>query len=99
MGATVMCSHAGQATCTSPSPVVSISGQPIATIASPYVIAGCTFVPPAGDGPCVTSQWITGATQVFSQGQPVAVSTGAALCVPTGTPLMVAAVQATVLAT
>ena len=44
MGATVLCAHGGQAIPTVPSPVVMVSGMPIATIAAPYAIAGCTFV-------------------------------------------------------
>ncbi len=65
-----------QATPTAPSPVVLVSGMPIATIAAPYAVAGCAFVPPAGNGPCVTGQWVVGAIQVLSQGQPVAIMTG-----------------------
>jgi hypothetical protein len=76
-----------------------INGMPIATIAAPYSIAGCAFVPPAGNGPCVTAQWVVGALQVLSQGQPVAIMTGVATCVPTGTPLMPMMAQTLVLAT
>ncbi|HEY2471688.1 MAG TPA: hypothetical protein VGI45_28135 [Terracidiphilus sp.] len=88
VGATVMCSHGGQAMPTSPSSCVFVSGMPIATIAAPYSIAGCAFTPPNGNGPCVTGQWIMGATQVQSQGQPVAIMTGSSTCTPTGTPMM-----------
>src|SRR5580698_10190381 len=88
LGATVMCSHGGQAVPTAPSPRVLVSGMPIATIAAPWVVAGCAFVPPIGNGPCVTGQWIVGAVRVLSTGQPVAILTGTALCVPTGTPLL-----------
>ena len=45
MGATVLCSHGGQAMPTVPSPVVMVSGMPVATISAPYAIAGCAFVP------------------------------------------------------
>lgn len=84
---------------TVPSPRVLVSGMPIATIAAPYTVAGCAFVPPAGNGPCVTAQWIVGAVQVMSEGQPVAILTGVAVCVPTGTPLMPVMAQTRVLAT
>ncbi len=84
---------------TAPSPAVLVSGMPIATIAAPYTVAGCAFVPPAGNGPCVTAQWVVGAVQVMSQGQPVAILTGMATCVPTGTPLMPVEAQTFVLAT
>jgi hypothetical protein len=67
--------------------------MPIATIAAPYSVAGCPFVTPAGNGPCVTGQWIVGAVRVISQGQPVAIMTGMSICVPTGTPLVPVAAQ------
>jgi hypothetical protein len=73
--------------------------MPITTIAAPYSIAGCAFVPPAGNGPCVTAQWVVGAVQVMSEGQPVAIMTGVATCVPTGTPLLPLVAQTRVLAT
>jgi len=98
MGATVMCSHGGQALPTAPSPRVLVSGMPIATIAAPYAVAGCTFAPPAGNGPCVTAQWVVGAVQVLSEGQPVAIFTGTAVCAPTGTPLVPVTAQMRVIA-
>lgn len=99
LGATVLCAHGGQALPTSPVPTVLVSGMPITTIAAPYSVAGCAFVPPAGNGPCVTAQWVVGAVQVLCQGQPVAILTGTAVCVPTGTPLMPVVAQTMVLAT
>jgi hypothetical protein len=73
--------------------------MPIATIAAPYVVAGCAFVPPAGNGPCVTAQWVVGAVRVLSLGQPVVIMTGVAICVPTGTPLIPVVAQTRVIAT
>lgn len=99
MGAEVLCSHGGQAMPTAPSPRVLASGMPIATIAAPYVIAGCAFVPPAGNGPCVTAQWVMGAVQVTSEGQPVVIMSGVSICTPTGTPLLPVVAQTRVLAT
>jgi hypothetical protein len=98
-GAVVLCAHGGQALPTDPSPVVMVSGMLIATIAAPYTVVGCSFAPPAGNGPCVTAQWMVGATQVLSQGQPVAIFSGASTCVPTGTPLVPVEAQALVIAT
>ena len=99
MGATVLCAHGGQAVPTAPSPRVLASAMPIATIAAPYAVAGCPFVAPNGNGPCVTALWIVGAVRVLSLGQPVAVMSGVATCVPTGTPLMPVAAQMRVIAT
>jgi hypothetical protein len=73
--------------------------MPIATIAAPYMVAGCAFAPPAGNGPCATAQWIIGAVRVTSMGQPVVIMTGVATCVPTGTPLIQVEAQMRAIAT
>ncbi len=94
LGATVTCVHAGQATPTSSNPRVLVSGQPIVMQPIPYVVAGCTLPPPpAANGPCVTAQWVTGATRVLSNGMPVLLMDSQAVCAPTGTPLLPVAVQ------
>lgn len=97
LGANVKCAHAGSATPTMPSARVFVGGQPIATVPGPYVVAGCPLLPNAG-GPCVTATWVSGATRVFSMGTPVIVSTGQAVCAPTGTPLIPAGSQTRVVA-
>lgn len=99
LGATVLCSHGGQAMPSAPVPRVMVSGQPVATIAAPYVVAGCAFVPPAGNGPCVTGQWVVGAVRVLAMGQPLAIQTGSSVCAPTGTPLLPVVAQPRVIAT
>ena len=88
LGATVLCSHGGQAMPSAPNPRVLVSGQPVATMAAPYLVAGCAFVPPGGNGPCVTAQWVVAATRVLIAGQPAVLMDSQALCVPTGTPLL-----------
>jgi len=98
LGATVLCSHGGQATPSAPNPRVLVSGQPVATITAPYLVAGCPFVPPGGNGPCVTGQWVVGAVRVLAGGQPVVLMTGVSTCAPTGTPLVPVAAQARVIA-
>ena len=99
LGATVLCAHGGQAMPTAPTPRVLVSGQPAATVAAPYAVAGCGFAPAAGNGPCVTAQWVVGATRVMSAGQPLVISTGVSVCAPTGTPLIPGASQTRVIAT
>ena len=100
LGAVVQCSHAGQAQPTVTNPRVTVSGQPIVMQPSPYVVAGCTMPPPtAGNGPCVTAQWITGATRVMANGQPVLLLDSQAICTPTGTPLLIITTQTRVLGT
>jgi len=98
MGAVVRCAHGGAAVPAAPSARVKVAGMPIATIAAPYVIAGCGFVPPAGNGPCVTAQWTTGAARVRSEGQAVVIMTGTAICAPTATPLIPVEAQTRVIA-
>ena len=88
-----MCMHGGQAQPTVPNPRVLVSGQPVVTLAAPYVVAGCPFVPPGGNGPCVTAQWVVGATRVLAGGMPVLLQDSQAVCVPTGTPLQVLVTQ------
>ncbi len=98
LGATVICTHGGQAMPTAPIPRVLVSGQPAATIAAPYAVVGCPFVPPGGNGPCVTGQWVVGATRVLIMGQPAAIMAGMSICAPTGTPLLPVVAQPRVIA-
>lgn len=100
VGATVMCSHAGQVQATAPNPRVTVSGQPTVAMTTPWVVAGCAMPPPpGGNGPCVTAQWMTGSTRVLSNGQPLLLFDSQAICAPTGTPVMVVAAQTRVVAT
>src|SRR5437763_412961 len=79
-GATVMCIHGGNGQPTVVSPRVQVSGMPVVTISSPYVIAGCSL---ASTGtPCITGQWVTAATRVFAGGQPVVVVSSQGVCPP-----------------
>ncbi len=94
VGATVLCSHGGQAQPVVPNPRVSVGGQPVVTQTGPYVIAGCAFPPPpVANGPCVTASWVTGALRVRAGGAPLLLQDSQALCVPTGTPLIVVLTQ------
>jgi uncharacterized Zn-binding protein involved in type VI secretion len=89
VGAMVLCSHAGQAQPTVPYPRVLVSGQPIVLQTTPYVVAGCILPPPPfANGPCITAQWVSGATRVLANGVPVLVLGSQAICAPTGTPLI-----------
>src|SRR3954471_16136800 len=93
-GGTVLCSHVGQARTTAPTPRVKVSGQPVVPQPAPYVVAGCAMPPPpAGNGPCVTAQWLVGTVRVMSNGQPLVVQSSQAICVPTGTPVMIVMTQ------
>ena len=96
LGATVLCAHGGQAQPTLPNPRVLVSGQPTVTMAAPYVVAGCPFVPVA-PSPCITAQWIIAATRVASNGQPLVLMDSQAICAPNGTPLLPVVAQTRVI--
>jgi hypothetical protein len=98
LGATVICAHAGQATPTTPNPRVLLGGQPVVTLTSPWVIAGCALTGTSAP-PCATAQFVVGATRVLAGGAPVVVQSGTSICVPTGTPLQVLLTQLRVSAT
>ena len=99
-GATVLCAHAGQAQPTVPNPRVTLTGMPSVTLSGPYVVAGCAMPPPpAGNGPCVTAQFVMGSVRVMSNGQPLLLFDSQAICAPTGTPLIIAVTQTRVIAT
>lgn len=88
VGATVLCSHGGTATPTTPNPRVLVGGQPTVTIAVPYVVAGCPLNISGSPVPCVTGQWVVGATRVFSNGQPLVLMDSTSVCTPNGTPML-----------
>jgi hypothetical protein len=94
VGASVLCSHGGQAQAAAPNPRVSVGGQPSVTLPAPWLVAGCALPPPpAANGPCVTAQFVTAATRVTSNGQPLLLFDSQAICAPTGTPLLIVASQ------
>jgi len=92
-----LCAHGGLATATAFNPRVTILGEPTVTIAASYVIAGCTLLPPpASNSPCVSARFITAATRLSSNGQPLLLHDSQAICAPTGGPLVITATQTTV---
>ena len=99
VGATVLCTHGGQAQPTAPNPRVLVSGQPTVLMTTPYVIAGCPFNTGGSPLPCLTGQWTVAATRVFSTGQPLLLMDSQSICTPNGTPLLPSAAQARVLGT
>jgi hypothetical protein len=98
LGATVLCMHAGQATPAAPFPRVLVSGQPVVTLTSPYIVAGCALTG-TPTPPCVTGQWIVGAVRVLAGGAPLLTFAGQSICAPSGTPLLPVVSQMRVLAT
>jgi hypothetical protein len=98
LGAVVTCMHAGPAQPTAPFPRVLVSGQPVVTLTTPYVVAGCALAA-TSTAPCSSAQWLAGATRVFAAGAPIITQSSQAVCVPTGQALLVLVTQPRVLAT
>ncbi|MFM6438875.1 MAG: hypothetical protein ACKPGW_28525 [Microcystis panniformis] len=93
-GSIVLCAHLGQAKPTVPMPRVKVMGMPISVQPFPYAIAGCVNPPPPVNvGPCIIGNWIVAALRVKALGMPVLLQDSQAICVPTGTPLIVVFAQ------
>lgn len=96
VGAVAICPHAGQVSVISANTRVMVSGQPAATAADTFLIAGCPFTLPAPKPqPCVTVRWLVPSLRVRVNGQPVVLQTSTGLCqsveqVPQGPPTVVA---------
>lgn len=93
VGATVLCTHGGQAQPTVPNPRVRVGGQPIVTQSAPYTVAACPFVAGTVPSPCVTAQWVVAATRVRAGGVPVLLQDSQAVCAPNGTPVNIVMTQ------
>ena len=98
LGATYTCSHGGQATPAVPFPRVLVSGQPVVAQTSPWVIAGCGFVPPGGNGPCVTATVLSASLRVLVGGAPAVLLDSVTTCAPTATPMIPIQTQVRVVA-
>jgi hypothetical protein len=106
--AVVQCTHGIPAQIPPVQPRVLVSGQPVATMASQMLIAGCPFtIPGPKPQPCVSIRWLMPAARVLVMGQPALVQPspgpGQGLClsaeqIPNGPP-MVSAMQPRVIAT
>src|SRR5215204_1771365 len=74
VGSTILCPHAGQVSVVTTNTRVFVSGQPVATLADIYPIAGCN------SAVCVIAIWIVPATRVFVNGQPVILKNSVGVC-------------------
>ena len=92
LGATVTCMHSGMAQPIAVNPRVKVSGQPIVTQTSSYVIAGCSLIPSGGPF-CANAQWVSAAARVKSNGVPVLLQDSQAVCQTTGTGVLIQTTQ------
>jgi hypothetical protein len=91
VGAQAMCPHGGQVSTTPGNARVKVGGQPVATTADTFMIAGCAFMVGTKPQPCVKVQWLAPATRVLVGGAPPILATSAGLCqsaeqIPQGPP-------------
>jgi hypothetical protein len=96
LGAVASCPHGGQVTTITSNARVLVSGMPVALLTDQFVVAGCTFSPPAGF-PCVLVQWTTPTAESLVTGQPTITAASVGLCIaangaPNG-PAIVASTQ------
>jgi hypothetical protein len=81
VGASAMCPHGGQISTVPGNTRLLVGGQPVATMADQFLVAGCVFtLPGPKPSPCVKVQWIVPATRVLAGGQPVILRTSTGLC-------------------
>lgn len=91
MGATVICTHGGQAQPAGASTRVLLSGQPAVTLTHAQTIAGCPFTTPEpAPKPCTSVQWTMTARRVLIEGAPAILSDSSGLTIgpmgPQGSP-------------
>lgn len=95
VGATVLCTHAAQATISPSNTRVKVGGQLVAVLSDLTSVAGCPFQVPVGVGtkpqPCVTIRWVSAATRVKVGGQPALLQSSSGICqsaeqIPQGPP-------------
>jgi uncharacterized Zn-binding protein involved in type VI secretion len=93
VGATAICPHAGQISVITSNTRVTVNGQPVATLADTFLIAGCSFVVSGVPQPCLKVQWLVPATRVTVNGQPAILQTSSGICqgaAPQGPPNVIA---------
>lgn len=98
VNAVMTCTHMGKATIAPSQPRVVVSGQPIATMASQILVAGCAFtVPGPKPQPCVLIKWAMPSARFLVGGQPAALipnpGPGPGVCqsgeqIPAGPPIV-----------
>jgi len=91
---TMMCPHGGQVIAV-PAQTQAVASAPILTMSATCSIAGCAFVIGIVPSPCLTVQWVMGATSVKAGGDFVLNESSVGLCLaatqaPQGAVLIVA---------
>jgi hypothetical protein len=81
VGATILCPHAGQASCITTNTRVFVSGQPIVAQADTFPVIGCPFtVPVATPHPCVVVKWLVPSFRILVGGKPAILQDSTGIC-------------------
>ena len=92
---TLMCPHGGQIQLSTSNSQALIDGSQALLLSDRHTVSGCPFQIPVGPGtkpqPCVSVQWLVGATQTRVGGVPVLLQSSVGLClsveqIPQGPP-------------
>ena len=91
---TVMCPHFGQAILTTSNTQALVLGAPVLLLTDLHAVSGCPFTIGIVASPCLTIQWVTGATQSKINNVPALLQTSVGLCLnaaqaPQGTAIVV----------
>jgi hypothetical protein len=92
---TLLCPHGWQVNLSTGNTRMSILGSPALMLSDRHTVSGCPFVLPGGKPqPCVSVQWLVGATQTQVGGVPVLLANSVGLClsaeqIPQGPPSVV----------
>jgi hypothetical protein len=95
---TVLCPHGGSVSLSTSNTVAMADGAPMLLLTDIHTVSGCPFQVPAGPTtkpqPCVTVQWLAGATATRVNNVPVLLQTSTGLCfsveqIPQGPPSIV----------
>ena len=77
----VMCPHGGMARLSTTNTEMLLDGVPALLLSDVHQIVGCPFtLPPAVPSPCLTIEWLVGATQTSLHSVPVLLLSSVGLC-------------------
>lgn len=92
-GAVVQCLDGAPAEPVNVNPRVTVSGQPIVTQSTQYIIAACPLASSGTGVFCASASWLSAALRVTADGDPVVLDDSQATCVNTGKGLNVISTQ------
>ncbi|HTU76782.1 MAG TPA: hypothetical protein VMG38_25000 [Trebonia sp.] len=80
VNATVNCPHGGSAGYLPAQRRALVTGQPAASVAGLWTVAGCSFTVAGKPQPCVTIRWLSPSGRITLSGSPAELSNPAGTC-------------------